>query len=1191
MWRRGRDGVRDGGRRRPVTWLLVGSLVSGVALPATAQASYTVFEAHAGRKRTAEQPTQRRGPNTVVTLEVRDSTIKYVVNTLTRQAGLQPNYYNSVVLSQRITLHVVNMRVMDAIGEALRGTGLEAKLLSDGVTVSVHPRQGGSADREYAGGVIVGQVTDSTTGAGLNGAQVRVGGVAKLAAVTADSGRFTLRNVPPGDQLLQVRLFGYRRAMRTVTVVDGERTTVRIAMVAVPTVLSGVVTTATGLQRKVEVGNDITTLNVDSIMRVAPITSVTDLLETRVPGLTVLHSDGVPGDPSRIRIRGASSILGNNDPIIVVDGVRVYGSQSDTRNGNLAPGGFVNGRKFAAPSPLDQIDPSSIETIEVFKGPSASALYGSDAAAGVIVITTKHGRAGPTHWNLSVGTGMNYTAGAWPVNYYRFGADSTYSVNIQSKAPFCLWNDPYCRIDSVVAFQALNKAQYSPFSHGHDQTGTLSISGGVPTLHYSVSGSVAGNVGLLKLPGVEIQRYDKFYGPIPSYLLRPDNYQTWGVNGQLAAQPSAALRVTLTNSLFNSNQQQGSLEGAIAQLEGEYIDPTTLDDTPLISQDVQKVTDHQLTSTNAITIGWQPYPWLPLTATGGINTMQRTDESLIPFGINFDGPGSPVSDTTGKYGLGTGTSQNNTLSVGTAIPTLRNHVTIGFGGNVTSQSTADATQFVGQLSPGVTKPTGCLNQFQITDECNFSQSTSGFSTYGWYLEPRLNIASRFFAAPGFRLDGGSASGTQISTHSGGLNFPGLTGFPKMDLSYLVVDQSHPRGPVTLLRPRLAFGVAGTQPGPQERLRLFNAGGDCGNDVNAIAQNCISGTNSTLVSLDGGGTLLPKVALSTLGNTQLRPETSRELEGGVDAELWHGRFSLLWTHYNKTRYDAILGIPVAPSVMAGPTGLNSGQNFQVLKNIGVIRNTGTEMTMNVQIFESRAVSWTVGGNLSNNNNLVVRLNAGQPTVVIGNTRIEAGFPLFGRWETPIVGFVDANHDGVIESNEVILADSAVYVGQQEPKYQLNINSGLTLLNGRLSVNATFAYQNGMSQFNDGLQSSGGFALLPNAPGATLATQALLAAATPNAENQRTDIGLIQTVNTFRFNDLSINLTLPKSVSSWFRVPTASVALQGSNLGIHTNYRGKDPDVNGAFIAAGGDQLIDSGQIPEPRVWWLRLTLGN
>ena len=107
----------------------------------------------------------------------------------------------------------------------------------------------------------------------------------------------------------------------------------------------------------------------------------------------------------------------NNDPILIVDGVRAYAAQSDSRNNNLA------NSSFAAPSPLDQIDPSSIETIEVFKGPSASALYGSDAAAGVIVITTKHGRAGPTHWDMTLGQGLNYIPGTYPLNYYRFGSN------------------------------------------------------------------------------------------------------------------------------------------------------------------------------------------------------------------------------------------------------------------------------------------------------------------------------------------------------------------------------------------------------------------------------------------------------------------------------------------------------------------------------------------------------------------------------------------------------------------------------------------------------------------------------------------------------------------------------------------------------------------------------------------------
>ena len=455
---------------------LAGMVLCGVAQPVFAQVTYQVFPVLPSDAGASAQPAEKHGSGVLVTLVIQDSTVRYVVNDLARQAHMKVLYYNSAVLSQRVKVHMVHVSLMDAFGIVLHGTGLEAKLLSDGVTIAIHPRSGSQiADGErLASGVISGRVTDSASGQGLGGAQVHVAGVKSLSTVTSDSGNFTLRDVPLGDQVLQVRLFGYRPATRAITVVDSESPTVKIVMVPVPTVLSGVVTTATGLQRKVEVGNDITTINVDSVMQTAAISSVTDLLETRVPGLTVLHSSGTPGDPSRLRLRGVGSLTGNNDPIVIIDGVRVYASQSDSRNNNLAPGsgGIKNPTTFTAPSPLDQIDPASIETIEVLKGPSASSLYGSDAAAGVIVITTKHGHAGPTHWTLGLGQGVSWLPGAWPANQFKFG---TGNQNVGTGSPFCIWNDPTCVVDSVVSFQALNDPRYTVFSHGSNQTANLAV--------------------------------------------------------------------------------------------------------------------------------------------------------------------------------------------------------------------------------------------------------------------------------------------------------------------------------------------------------------------------------------------------------------------------------------------------------------------------------------------------------------------------------------------------------------------------------------------------------------------------------------------------------------------------------------------------------------------------------------------
>jgi hypothetical protein len=449
----------------------------------------------------------------------------------------------------------------------------------------------------------------------------------------------------------------------------------------------------------------------------------------------------------------------------------------------------------------------------------------------------------------------------------------------------------------------------------------------------------------------------------------------------------------------------------------------------------------------------------------------------------------------------------------------------------------------------------------------------------------LNLNSRFFAAPGFRFDGGSG-GTHASGTGGAAG--GLSAFPKLDFSYIAVDRQSDAplwGFLTLLRPRASFGMAGTQPSPAQRLRLFN------DSVNTGTGGVTNSNCASMVLIEG--TPVPAVCLQTLGNTQLHPERSRELEGGFEATLWQGRVNLTYTRYDKTRKDAIIDIPIAPSL----SGLG-GQSFTVAENVGEVRNTGTEITGNVAVIQRRGFGWNVGMNLSNDNNVLVHLNQGHaPDYNLG---LIPGYPLFGRWTVPIRAFSDLNGDGLIEPTELSWGDSLVYEGQPNPKYTLGLNTDVHLFNGRLSVTTTFQYQNGMTQTNQAALNSNSFLLVGNNPNTSLAYQAAIIFATqPQGDNGQVTVvgagdknyGLIQTVNTFRFNTLSVNYELPKLVSNWLRVPRAGLALQGSNLGLHTNYRGKDPNVNAFSTVSAGDQTLDLGQIPEPRTWLIKLTLGN
>jgi hypothetical protein len=276
-----------------------------------------------------------------------------------------------------------------------------------------------------------------------------------------------------------------------------------------------------------------------------------------------------------------------------------------------------------------------------------------------------------------------------------------------------------------------------------------------------------------------------------------------------------------------------------------------------------------------------------------------------------------------------------------------------------------------------------------------------------------------------------------------------------------------------------------------------------------------------------------------------------------------------------RYDAIIAIPVAPSVGAN--------NENIQKNVGTIRNTGIEGSVSARIVDGPSLGWSLNANISHNDNSVVRLNNGISSILMstnGSTQsiIRPGYSLNSIWARPILSYADVNGDGVVEAGEVRLGDSAVYLGSPGPNYELSLGTTLSILNGRLSLTTGVDYMDGVTQVNlTGF--SNGQANSPSAPQSAQAAVAVL---------NETGYGLVQTVNALRWTSLSLNYIVPQTVARLFRAPNMSLALQGSNLGLHTNYHGKDPDVN---AYSNGNQTADTGQLPQPRVWSLRVTLGN
>ncbi len=1115
--------------------------------------------------------TTRSGSQANVTLRVENLPLKTVVASIARQAHLTPLYGDAVEKSEvNVSLVAENLPVLQAFERVLKGTGLRASINAGHVLIEQIARADSAT---IARGMILGRVIDSVTQRKIVGVTVVVVGT-KLSVVTDTEGAFRMDNVPTGSQSLTAKLLGYRSKTISVTVAQGGAQPVKIPMTQTSTTLSEVVTTVTGNQRKIEIGNDITTLDVPEIMKQAPITSVTDLLEARVPGLTVMRTSGVPGAPSRIRLRGIgggllSGVPGapTNDPIVVVDGIRVYAGQSGVDDQKLGGG------KYPTPSPIDQIDPNSIEKIEVLRGPSAAAMYGSDAGDGVIVITTKKGKAGATRWNMTGSGGIESMPGGYAApGFYRFGHEPQGGVGNAQMCPQIDFPDRYflCGLDSLVRFQALNEPRLSTIGRGTSTQLSGTASGGANELTYSVTGSIGSTLGLTRMPPLYQDLYRQLYDSAPSARMRrPNSMDTRSGQASFLVQLSRGLQATFTTSLMQSVQYQSSANDQLADLASVYLDTLNINPGRPGQYAYQLKTD-MITANHALAMNLLRWNWLPLTATFGMSRVERSAEGLTPRGIvvvrEFGGNGEPIAElskgafTERRENLSTTTARVN----GTLFPRAR--TSLSLGSEMTGSSNVAMDGYSDTLVQGISRPSALIAG---------TRSGRSTTTGGWFLEPRLNLNSRFFVNPGFRFDGSGVSGSR-----GGFRGGLWSLFPKLNFSWIAVDREGGEplwGVVSLVRPRFAVGVAGVQPAAEWSLRTLQQ--DLGGWTPLGADS---------IAPDAG------LRIRTVGNTQLGPEKTQEVEGGFDMQLWDTRVTVSATGFYKMRKNAIQQLPLAPSVGAiGVVG--SGEGGYYFSNIGHVRNTGAEFSLNAMVLDLPMIGWTVDVSVSKYRNTLVKLFGEQKRIDLGNgTYLVEGYPLFGRWSRPISGWGDPQNGSKMWYGDFAVDSAAVYMGMQAPDFEMPFRTSLTLFRGLLNVNGQFNYKAGLTQYN-----LGGAQLLSNIyenPNSTYGQQAYALAAACLLRNvdgmagyeSCTDYGFIQKVNSLRFNSVSVGYNVPRSYIKRLPVSSLSMSLQGRNLGLWTNYRGKDPDVNGTLI---GDATQDSGQLPMPRSWSLQIRIGT
>jgi hypothetical protein len=546
--------------------------------------------------------------------------------------------------------------------------------------------------------------------------------------------------------------------------------------------------------------------------------------------------------------------------------------------------------------------------------------------------------------------------------------------------------------------------------------------------------------------------------------------------------------------------------------------------------------------TSGASLQWHRFAWWNARATIGIDQSSQRYSALTRFGEGSTPTGRRVDQQTGLrlYTVDLGTTA--TLSPASAW-TARTSVGLQYTRRELHNTNATASP----LGPGSITLAGATAS-------TVAELTDQQVVAGSYVEQTVSYKQRAFLIGALRGDGSSTFGNGFKTAV----------YPKLSLSWLALDDAL-RHSVTSARLRAAYGSSGVQPG----------------SLDALARE-------RLFPVNVNGTPTTGAALQFLGNDQLRPERQRELELGLDVDLFSRRATLELTRYDKRSSDALLNLPLPTSAGLGEAlGLNANATREI--NAGAVSNTGVEGSITVRPIQTSSVDWEVTGSGSHNKNRVVSLAPGIAILSLGTVR--TGYPV-AAWFGQAFTYNDDNGNGVIEPSEVHVAPTSTFLGARFPTQQVSVSSSLALFNGALRFATLFDHRGGLvvsdvSEANRSLYS--GFPA-SNDPNASLESQAEYVA----YKSYNVATGWYNKNGTFtRWRELSMTYQLPLAATRRLGGSTASLTLAGRNLGLWTKYPGLDPEVNygpSPLVTTNGAAFYDNPTAPMWRYWIMRLNLG-
>ncbi len=986
---------------------------------------------------------------------------------------------------------------------------------------------------QQTSGTVSGTVTDQATGQPLADARISVAG-SVLHSTTDTRGSYRIVNVPIGQVTLSVRRIGYRGGDQTVTLAAGQTATANFALTASVITLDEVIVSGTaGDTRRSAQAAAVAEIGVTDIARTAPIRTFAEILQGRVPGVQVSAGSGTSGVASQIRIRGGASLSLSNEPLIIIDGVMV----ANTNPSQYGVGGQGSSR-------LSELDPKEIESMEVVKGPAASALYGADAAAGVIQIITKRGRIGSNRFSQEVG-----------LEYHSIGAnfrplDNFGLCTAAASAPTS--PNPLCRGKAVGTLVSDNPLERSNALRTGDTKG----------ISWSGSGGNGTNFGYFLHGGYETERgttlnnaFDRRNGRVNL---------NWTPSSKLTLNASVGMNRADIFLPQNDNNVYGWLGGSHlgSPLTRDDVSPETSADgwfgaarhvAAIAAIENHRQTHRTITSFQA---NFVPTAWWSNRLTVGADWIRDQQSEFFPKNsigmyqgtLNTgqirelrNGEERYTVDYLSDIRLSTGRHLAHNLSAGLQLVDRRfdQILTTGLGLTVNSNNT------VGSAAS------------QSADQDYIRSKSVGF--FGQW---QTTFNDRLTLNVGARMDANSSFGNTSEWFF----------LPKAGISYVISQEPWwDLGFVNTLRLRAAYGVSGRAPNAGASLTTLDA----------------------LPYVTTAGAVEPGAILQNPGNDSLKAERGEEFEFGFDAGFLNDRVGLEVTYYAKTSKDLLLQRPL-------PGSLGYTQNPFV--NIGALKNKGLEVAFTAQPITSRNLSWDLRIGFSTLDSKITDMGGvapfgttnrfmegEQPGVFVGNrirTIDEASGVVIVSDDLEPIGNLAPSYEGNISSNLTLFGNLRLYASLDGKGdfYILNQTAHFRETQSLRSDNrldpTKLSRLERLRRYGNDATGQPAFVREGVKPG-------FPATATVNEVRD----GFIEQGDFLKLREVSLTYTLPTTLASAISASGASVTLAGQNLALWTKYSGFDPEVISNVIGTGFNSFsrTDFLTMPPTRRFLVRLNL--